>query len=268
MAFPVSFFQIQGEDPTKLIKFYQKAFDWQGAPAPDGGLMVAPEAGGIPGAVGPSRDGSPHLAIYVTVENVTKHLARAKRAGARVVMPETELPANMGSIGGILDPAGNWLGLWAAGAAGAPEPPKPTNGQSLDEPAQGEPSLEEAVMTDSDASMSEAAPATKPKRARKQSPAAAPAAAKPAKQAPPPKKKAVAKKAAAKSAKAAPSAKVAPKAAKKAAPKAAKKAAPKAAKKAAAKKAVPKPAKKAAPKPAKKAAAQAAPKSGKKLKKK
>jgi len=114
MAHPVSFFQIQGSDPRSLIKFYQKAFGWHGTAAPDGGLMITPEGGGIPGAVGPSSDGSPHLALYITVDDVTQHLERAKRAGARVAMPETRLPANLGSIGGIIDPAGNWVGLWAA----------------------------------------------------------------------------------------------------------------------------------------------------------
>lgn len=118
MPHPVSFFQIQGSDPRALIKFYQKAFGWRGKPAPDGSSMIAPEVGGIPGAVGPSSDGSAHLAVYITVDDVTKHLARAKRAGARVAMHETRLPADLGSIGGIIDPAGNWVGLWAA-----PSPP-------------------------------------------------------------------------------------------------------------------------------------------------
>lgn len=126
MAHPVSFFQIQGSDPRALIKFYQKTFGWRGMPAPDGSSMIAAEPGGIPGAVGPSSDGSAHLAVYITVDDVTKHLARAKRAGARVAMPETRLPANLGSIGGIIDPAGNWVGLWAAPAPPAAPAPTPT----------------------------------------------------------------------------------------------------------------------------------------------
>lgn len=121
MAHPVSFFQIQGSDPRALIKFYQKTFGWKGTPAPDGGMMVAAEPGGIPGALGPSSDGSAHLALYVTVDDVKKHLARAKRAGARVAMAETRLPGDLGTIGGIIDPAGNWVGLWAA----PPPPPAP-----------------------------------------------------------------------------------------------------------------------------------------------
>jgi len=125
MAHPVSFFQIQGSDSRGLIKFYQKAFGWHGSAGPDGGLMITPEAGGIPGAIGPSSDGSAHLAVYIRVDDVTKHLLRAKRAGARVVMQETRLPANLGSIGGIIDPAGNWVGLWAA-----PPTPSITNGKT------------------------------------------------------------------------------------------------------------------------------------------
>jgi predicted enzyme related to lactoylglutathione lyase len=124
MAHPVSFFQIQGNDPRALIKFYQKAFGWRGTPAPDGSSMIAAETGGIPGAVGPSSNGSAHLAVYITVDNVTQHLARAKRAGARIAMPETRLPADLGSIGGIIDPAGNWVGLWAGPPNVAPAPAK------------------------------------------------------------------------------------------------------------------------------------------------
>jgi len=120
MAHPVSFFQIQGGDPRALIKFYQTAFGWRGTPAPDGSAMIPAAPGGIPGAVGPSSDGSAHLALYITVDDVTKHLARAKRAGARVAMPETRLPGDLGCIGGIIDPAGNWVGLWAAPAPASP----------------------------------------------------------------------------------------------------------------------------------------------------
>lgn len=113
MKHPVSFFQIQGGEPRTLIKFYRKTFGWKGSAAPDGGLMVDSELGGIPGAVGPSSDGSAHLAVYITVDNVTRHLTRAQKAGARIAMPETQLPSNLGSIGGMIDPAGNWVGLWA-----------------------------------------------------------------------------------------------------------------------------------------------------------
>ena len=114
MVHPVSFFQIQGSDSRALIKFYQNTFGWKGTPAPDGGMLVAAEPGGIPGALGPSSDGSAHLALYITVDDVKTHLTRAKRAGARVAMAETRLPGDLGTIGGIIDPAGNWVGLWAA----------------------------------------------------------------------------------------------------------------------------------------------------------
>ncbi|HEU5073105.1 MAG TPA: VOC family protein [Polyangiaceae bacterium] len=131
MAHPVSFFQIQGGDPRALIKFYQKAFGWRGTPAPDGSVMIAAADGGIPGAVGPSSDGGAHVAVYVTVDDVTKHLARAKRAGASVAMHETRLPADLGSIGGIIDPAGNWLGLWAAPSATNPKPKRAAKGSGV-----------------------------------------------------------------------------------------------------------------------------------------
>lgn len=124
MGHPVSFFQIQGREAEPLIEFYQTAFGWQGNPAPDGGLMVTPEEGGIPGAVGPSRDESAHLALYITVKDVTEHLARAEAAGATIAMREIQLSGDMGAIGGILDPAGNWVGLWSPPPGLAPAPPR------------------------------------------------------------------------------------------------------------------------------------------------
>ena len=39
--------------------------------------------------------------------------AAAIRAGGKPAMPKIELPGGMGWISGFIDPAGNWVGLWA-----------------------------------------------------------------------------------------------------------------------------------------------------------
>jgi hypothetical protein len=42
-------------------------------------------------------------------------------------MPPMDLPQGMGRIAGFVDPAGNWIGLWAPGKT-RPVAPRATNG--------------------------------------------------------------------------------------------------------------------------------------------
>ncbi len=119
MGNAVGWFSIQGKDSDELVQFYRKVFDWKMGPSPDGGKMVAPEEGGIPGGVGPSRDGKPHVSVYVAVKSVTRFLTKVTKMGGQSAMPKTKLPDNMGFIAGFIDPAGNWVGLWEPSQSGA-----------------------------------------------------------------------------------------------------------------------------------------------------
>lgn len=76
--------------------------------------FVKKEGDGINGAVAGSQDGKASVAIYVSVANLAKALAKVEKAGGRMAMPPMELPNNMGSIAGFTDPASNWIGLWEA----------------------------------------------------------------------------------------------------------------------------------------------------------
>ena len=113
-ASTVGWFSIQGKNHTKLISFYKKAFNWKKTmPLPDGGQMIPAGKDGIPGGIGPSRDGKSSVSVYINVTNIGAQLKKIAAAGGKVAMPETELPNNMGSIAGFIDPAGNWTGIWA-----------------------------------------------------------------------------------------------------------------------------------------------------------
>jgi predicted enzyme related to lactoylglutathione lyase len=158
-----------------LEDFYKKVFDWKMSPSPDGSMqMVEPETGGIPGGLGPSRDGTHSVSIYASTDDIAAHLNKIQQAGGEIAMPPMELPEGMGWIAGFTDPAGNWVGLWQPGKQQAPAKKS-----------------------------SKKAPAKKAPASAKKAPAkAAPAKKVPAKAAP--VKKAAAKKAPAKKAKAAP----------------------------------------------------------------
>ncbi len=114
MSHAVSWFSIQGPNGHALQQFYKQVFGWGMKPQTGGGdmMMVAPEKGGIPGGVGTSTNHQPSVAVYVNVGDIDAVFGKIQRGGGRMVMPKTELPGNMGSIGGFTDPAGNWIGLW------------------------------------------------------------------------------------------------------------------------------------------------------------
>jgi predicted enzyme related to lactoylglutathione lyase len=126
VANPVNWFHITSPNTAALEKFYKKVFGWKTSTGPDGAtLMISPEAGGIPGGLGPSPDGKPSISIYVGVPDVAAHLKKIQDVGGQVAMPPMELGGGMGWIAGFFDPDGNWVGLWQAGkAAAAPKPAK------------------------------------------------------------------------------------------------------------------------------------------------
>jgi predicted enzyme related to lactoylglutathione lyase len=122
MAHPVTWFQIQARDGKKLHGFYKKIFGWRMAASPGQPdyFMVDKEADGIAGGIGSSQDGTNNVTVYVNCDDVAAHLAKVEAAGGKAAMPPMELPGGMGVIGGFLDPAGNWVGLWAPGKGAAP----------------------------------------------------------------------------------------------------------------------------------------------------
>lgn len=112
MSHSVTWFQIQGQDPAALHKFYTDVFSWTLSPLPDASMMVNKEKDGIPGGIGKSPSGSPNVSIYVTCDDIDAQLAKAEAAGGKTALSKSELPGGMGYIAGFTDPAGNFIGLW------------------------------------------------------------------------------------------------------------------------------------------------------------
>jgi predicted enzyme related to lactoylglutathione lyase len=122
----VTHFEIYGDDPATLAKFYAGLFGWKLERAPgidywriqtepksssgfDGGLTFRPS------------DGPSSWLHYVTVASVDKALEQAQRSGARIVRPKTAVPRT-GWYAVLADPQGNTFGIWQADAIAFPEP--------------------------------------------------------------------------------------------------------------------------------------------------
>jgi uncharacterized protein len=128
MSGRVTHFEVYGEDPGELAKFYASLFGWQIEKAPgvdywriqtqpkngngfDGGLTYRP------------ADGPSSWLQYVTVASVDAALAQAERMGASIVRPKTAVPRT-GWYAVLADPQGNSFAVWQADTTAFP-PPEP-----------------------------------------------------------------------------------------------------------------------------------------------
>ena len=106
-------FELMGPDGDKLAAFYGDLFGWKLAPTPgfDAYNMTDAEETGIGGAIGQGNENMPqYQTIYVQVESVDEHLAKAEGAGGTTVVPRTEVPGTV-TFGLFTDPAGNMVGV-------------------------------------------------------------------------------------------------------------------------------------------------------------
>lgn len=146
MSHSVTWFQIQGQDPAALHKFYTDVFAWKLSPMPDASMMVKKEKDGIAGGIGQSPSGGPSVSIYVTCDDIDAQLAKAEAAGGKTALSKSELPEGMGYIAGFTDPAGNYIGLWQSAKpaskkqskAKAPKEKKPAKAAKAAKPEKAE----------------------------------------------------------------------------------------------------------------------------------
>lgn len=90
--------------PQTLVCFPQAKKTFSGA--------LVKDAKAKPGMAGPL--------VYLNCGNdLAPMLARAEKAGAKVLLPKTDLPENMGSIAVFMDSEGNQVGLYAMPAVAA-----------------------------------------------------------------------------------------------------------------------------------------------------
>jgi predicted enzyme related to lactoylglutathione lyase len=108
----VIWYEVLGNDGTKLKSFFSELFGWSFKDAKAPGMnygMTDPEATGIGGGIGAAPGGASWTTFYVGVENVEHALEKAKRLGAKVLLPVTRLPD--ATVAVFADPEGHPVGL-------------------------------------------------------------------------------------------------------------------------------------------------------------
>ena len=107
MGNPVVRWQIVSANPDSIASFYRQLFDW--TDTRDNALgyrQVNTGSIGIDGGVWPGPPGvQPFVQLFIEVPDVEKHIARATRLGAQVLVPASALPEG-DTMAVLRDPGG------------------------------------------------------------------------------------------------------------------------------------------------------------------
>lgn len=118
MGYPVVHFEVIGQDPTKLQRYYSDLFGWKidsdnpmnyGIVDRDDNLT--PEGIGIGGGISGGMEGYPgHVTFYVAVPDVEAALAKAEELGGTRMMGPDKVTDEL-EIGLFTDPEGHVIGV-------------------------------------------------------------------------------------------------------------------------------------------------------------
>ena len=116
MGNPFVHMELTTGDVGAAKKFYKKVFDWKlnelGAEMGHYTLINTGSktvGGGIAGKMMPEQPTA--WTAYAEVDSVKKTIAKAEKAGAKIVLPYQEI-GDMGAIGVFVDPTGAAFGVW------------------------------------------------------------------------------------------------------------------------------------------------------------
>ena len=126
MGNPFVHLDLTCDNPAEAKKFYGSVFDWQFTDFPDMKWVGIGVGEGVGGGMGgkQSPDQPTAWTAYVGVADVKKTMAKAKKAGATIVVPFVEV-GGMGYLGVFVDPQGATIGVWQAAAKAATPPAAP-----------------------------------------------------------------------------------------------------------------------------------------------
>lgn len=116
MANPFVHIELSTSDTGKAKAFYKKIFKWKQSDMPMGPGMtytMLDVGKGTGGGIQKSEmPGMPSAWLaYVEVDSVKGTIAKAKKAGAKILVPYQPIPG-MGALGIFVDPTGAPLGVW------------------------------------------------------------------------------------------------------------------------------------------------------------
>ncbi len=114
MGNPFAHIELATDDLRAAKKFYKSLFDWKLADIPQMDYTMIDVGKGTGGGMTLKQmPGQPTAWLpYVEVADVKRSLAKAVKAGGKVVVDYTEI-GEMGAIGVLIDPAGAAIGVWA-----------------------------------------------------------------------------------------------------------------------------------------------------------
>jgi len=95
--------ELISKDPAKSVRFYEKVFGWKFDDMGDGYMFVSPPMLPTGALRSPQVGETVGTLSYIEVKDIAATLKHAEEAGARVLVPKTEVP-NMGHFAVILGP--------------------------------------------------------------------------------------------------------------------------------------------------------------------
>ncbi|MFA5890576.1 MAG: VOC family protein [Actinomycetota bacterium] len=110
---PVDWFEIGSSDSERARAFYSELFGWELKVHDDMGgyAEVEPIGQGIGGGIGPAQGPGPYVTVYAHVQDLQTTLDHATDLGGTVAVKPMDISERM-SFAGILDPQGNYFGLF------------------------------------------------------------------------------------------------------------------------------------------------------------
>lgn len=125
MGNPFVHLDLSTDDVGAAKKFYKSVFDWSFKDFPQMQWTGIDVGKGVGGGIGKKQMPTQPTAwtAYVDVADVKKTIAKAKKAGATIVVPHMEVP-NLGYLGVFVDPQGATIGVWQSMAKPAAKPKK------------------------------------------------------------------------------------------------------------------------------------------------
>jgi predicted enzyme related to lactoylglutathione lyase len=115
MGNPFVHLDLSTDDVNAAKKFYKSVFDWKFTDFPEmqwTGINVGTGVGG--GMASKQMPAQPTAwTPYVDVADVKKTIAKAKTAGATIIVPFMQV-GEMGCLGVFVDPQGATIGVWQA----------------------------------------------------------------------------------------------------------------------------------------------------------
>lgn len=115
MANTLVHFEIAGDDPERLGRFYADLFGWKVTKAPMPGmeywLIETSKPGkGVNGGIMRRSEPDERVRNYVHVDDIDRSIQRTRQLGGQITTPKTEVPG-VGFIAIANDPQGNPFGF-------------------------------------------------------------------------------------------------------------------------------------------------------------